>query len=72
MKAFLLAVEIFSALASIACILLHSAKGEGLGALGGQSSMFNTQKDLEKNLSKATTFFVICFFISAILLSIIH
>ena len=70
MKIFLLTVELITATAAIICILLHSAKGEGLGGIGGQSRLFNTQKDLEKNLTKATTFFVVSFFLSAILLSI--
>eukprot|EP01047_Picozoa_sp_COSAG01_P000160 COSAG01_NODE_2_length_63927_cov_1357.611941_45_plen_73_part_00 len=70
MKIFLLCLELITGVGAIISILLHAAKGEGLGGIGGQARVFNTQKDLEKNLSKITAFFTICFFLCAIILSL--
>jgi preprotein translocase subunit SecG len=53
-KGLLLFVQITSAAFLIAAILLHSAKGEGLGGIGGQARIFGTQKGLEEGLDKIT------------------
>ena len=54
MKGFLLIIQIISASLLIVAILLHSAKGEGLGGIGGQAKLFGTQKGLEEGLDKIT------------------
>lgn len=36
-------------------ILMHTAKGEGLGAIGGQAKIFGSQKGVEAGLNKLTT-----------------
>ncbi|MEK9657503.1 MAG: preprotein translocase subunit SecG [bacterium] len=69
MTILLLIIELITAIGAIITILLHSAKGEGLGGIGGQARLFHTQKDLEKNLTKLTSFFTITFILSAIILS---
>lgn len=64
MKMFLLIVEFSSALLLVIAILLHSAKGEGLAGIGGQSRMFNSQKGLESGLTKITAVLAAIFMIS--------
>ena len=54
MKGFLLFTQLFSAILLIAAILLHTAKGEGLGGIGGQARIFGSQKGLEEGLDKIT------------------
>ena len=64
MKMFLLIVEFSSAFFLVIAILLHSAKGEGLAGIGGQSRMFNSQKGLESGLTKITAVLAAIFMIS--------
>jgi preprotein translocase subunit SecG len=65
MKTFLLTIEFISAIALIIAILLHSAKGEGLGGIGGQARMFNSQKGLEDGLNRVTSTLASIFLITA-------
>lgn len=39
----------------IVAVMMHSAKGEGLGAIGGQAKIFGSQKGVEEGLNKLTT-----------------
>ena len=71
MKIALLTIEFLISIALIVAILLHSAKGEGLGAIGGRARLFNTQKDLEAGLNKVTGVLVALFMIIAGLLSVV-
>ena len=71
MKTFLLLVQIFSALALIVAVLLHSAKGEGLGGIGGAAKMFGSPKGLEEGLDKLTWTLAITFLSVSLLLAII-
>lgn len=64
-KNILLTVEFMSAICLIITILLHSAKGEGLGGIGGQARIFNTQKGLESGLDRITYTFAFIFLITA-------
>ena len=71
MKGLLLFIQIISAMLLIAAILLHSAKGEGLGGIGGQAKIFGTQKGLEEGLDKITyacagTFLMVSFILAII------
>lgn len=72
MHTFLLVVEFFISFALVAAILLHSAKGEGLGAIGGHARMFNSHRDLEAGLNKITSGLAIAFFIVAAILGIVY
>ena len=64
-------VQLASALLLIAAILLHSAKGEGLGSIGGQAKIFGTQKGLEEGLDRITYTCAGTFMLVSLLLSII-
>jgi preprotein translocase subunit SecG len=70
-KGFLLIIQIISALLLIAAILLHSAKGEGLGGIGGQARIFGTQKGLEEGLDKITFACAGVFMLVSLILSLI-
>lgn len=67
MKTFLLSVQILSGLALIVTVLLHSAKGEGLGGIGGTAHIFGSQKGLEEGLNKLTTTIAVIFITVSIL-----
>ncbi len=54
MKIFLLLLQVIVAIGLIASVLLHAAKGEGLGGIGGQARVFGSQKGLEEGLDKIT------------------
>lgn len=71
MKGLLLFIQLISAVLLIIAVLLHSAKGEGLGGIGGQAKLFGTQKGLEEGLDKITyacagTFMLVSFVLSII------
>jgi len=68
MKIFFITLEIISAIGIIITVLLHSAKGEGLGALGGSAHLFGSQKGLEKGLDILTISFAVIFIVSAIVM----
>ncbi|MFT5171681.1 MAG: preprotein translocase subunit SecG [Candidatus Marinamargulisbacteria bacterium] len=70
MKTFLLIVEFMTSAALIVAILLHSAKGEGLGGIGGQARVFGTQKGLESGLDKITATLAITFMLVACILGL--
>ena len=72
MKTLLLTIECLSAISVIITVLLHSAKGAGLGGIGGGSHMFHSQKDLEAGLTKITTWSAVIFLSSALLLSTVY
>lgn len=61
------AVETVSAILLIILILLHSPKGDGIGAIGGASQVFASQKSAEKGLNKLTgivcAIFILCTFL---------
>ncbi len=65
MKTLLLTIEFISAVLVIIFVLLHSAKGEGLGGIGGQAKIYNTQKGLEDGLNKITTIAAFIFLLTA-------
>ena len=68
MKILLLTFEAISSILLIISVLLHSAKGEGLGSIGGSAKLFRTQKGMEAGLDKITTTLTIIFMASAALL----
>lgn len=39
----------------IIAVMLHSAKGEGIGAIGGQAKIFGSQKGVEAGLNRFAT-----------------
>jgi len=43
-----------SALGLIVLVLLHSPKGDGVGAIGGQAQLFSSTKSAENTLNRVT------------------
>ena len=72
MKVFLLVCQLISAIAVIATVLLHSAKGEGLGGIGGQARIFGSPKGLEQGLDRITSGAAIIFIFISIILGFAH
>lgn len=69
MKTFFLLLQFLSGLGLIITVLLHSAKGEGLGGIGGTAHIFGSQKGLEEGLDRLTLILAVTFvFISIILM----
>ncbi len=50
-------------------VLLHSPKGDGLGALGGQAQLFTSTKSAEETLNRATWLLLIVFMALTVILS---
>jgi preprotein translocase subunit SecG len=43
-----------SAVGLIVLVLLHSPKGDGIGAIGGQAQLFSSTKSAENTLNRVT------------------
>lgn len=71
MKTLLLLIQILSGLGVIITVLLHSAKGEGLGGIGGTAHIFGSQKGLEEGLNRLTTIIAVIFISVSILVMFI-
>ena len=69
MRGILLVVQLISALALIIAVLLHTAKGEGLGGIGGSARLFGTPKGMEQGLDRITWGCAILFLSVSILLA---
>lgn len=54
MLVFVQTLQIISAFLLIILILMHSAKGEGIGSIGSSAQMFSTTSKLEKSLNIIT------------------
>ncbi|WP_008309513.1 preprotein translocase subunit SecG [Leptolyngbya sp. PCC 6406] len=50
-------------------VLLHSPKGDGLGALGGQAQLFTSTKSAEITLNRATWTLTVLFMGLTVILS---
>jgi len=68
MKLLLLIVDCFAAILLIVTVLMHSAKGEGLGGIGGQAHLFKSSRGMESGLNKITTACAIIFLVTSTLL----
>jgi preprotein translocase subunit SecG len=69
MLVFVQTLLIISAILTIGLILLHSAKGEGIGSIGSSAQMFNTSSKLEKTLNIITWIVGITFLTCSAVLS---
>ncbi|MDA0674053.1 MAG: preprotein translocase subunit SecG [Cyanobacteria bacterium] len=58
-----------SAAGLIVLVLLHSPKGDGLGALGGQAQLFTSTKSAEITLNRATWTLTVLFMGLTVVLS---
>lgn len=54
MAYFVVAVQMISGIALAALVLLHSAKGEGLGGIGSSANLFSGPSQAEAGLDKLT------------------
>ena len=50
-------------LSIIVLVMLHSPKGDGVGAIGGAAQMFSSQKGAEATLNKTTAIVVGIFYV---------
>lgn len=64
-------LQLLSAVALIVTVLLHAAKGEGLGGIGGAAKIFGTPKGMEKGLNRITWTCAIAFLAISIFLAIL-
>ena len=64
MAYFIVGIQIFSGIAVIILVLLHSPKGEGLGGIGGSANLFTGASQAEAGLDRITwvaaTVFIFC------------
>lgn len=60
--------QIGSALLMIVLVLLHSPKGDGLGAIGGAAQVFSSQKGADSALTNMTGWSAFTFFTSSFIL----
>ena len=58
-------VQIIAAVLLTMLVLLHSPKGDGLGAIGGAANLFSSQKSAEKGLNHVTYILSIIFLVCA-------
>ena len=66
------ALKIFQVVFSlflIGAIMMHSAKGEGLGMIGGGSKVFGSQKGVESGLNRLTTGLVVLWGLTSLMLA---
>jgi len=71
MRGILLVVQLISAMALIVAVLLHAAKGEGLGGIGGSARLFGTPKGMEQGLNRITWGCAILFLSISIFLAVL-
>jgi preprotein translocase subunit SecG len=61
-------VQIISGAGLIILVLLHSPKGDGIGAIGGTAQIFSSQKGAEAALNRITAYFVGTFYVTSFIL----
>ncbi|MEA5594867.1 preprotein translocase subunit SecG [Rivularia sp. UHCC 0363] len=59
----------FSAIGLIILVLLHSPKGDGIGAIGGQAQLFSSTKSAENTLNRVTWALTVTFLSLTVVLS---
>ena len=59
----------FSAIGLIVLVLLHSPKGDGIGAIGGQAQLFSSTKSAENTLNRVTWTLTVVFLGLSVVLS---
>lgn len=66
---FLTWFELFLSLALVVAVLVHPAKGMGLGSMGGSAQLFGSQKGAETGLNRLTGTIIVLWMGTALLLS---
>ena len=69
MVAFLEFLWTISAVLMIILVLLHSPKGDGIAAIGGQAQLFSSTKSAEKSLNRITWIVLVVFLGLSIILT---
>jgi len=69
MKGLLLFIQFISAAMLIVAVLMHTAKGEGLGGIGASAKLFGTPRGMEEGLDKITWGLTIIFLAISLLLA---
>ena len=69
MQSILVWAQLFLSLALIVAIIIHPAKGMGLGSMGGSAQIFGSQKGAETGLNRVTAAITVLWFVTALLLS---
>ena len=59
----------FSAIGLIILVLLHSPKGDGIAAIGGQAQLFSSTESAENTLNRVTWMLTVIFLGLTIVLS---
>ncbi|MBF2005849.1 MAG: preprotein translocase subunit SecG [Chlorogloeopsis fritschii C42_A2020_084] len=62
-------IWVFSAIALVVLVLLHSPKGDGIGAIGGQAQLFSSTKSAENTLNRVTWALTVIFLGLTVVLS---
>lgn len=60
-------IQIVSAILLVILVLIHSPKGDGLGAMGGMANIFSSQKSAESGLNKLTANVAVIFVVSSLI-----
>jgi preprotein translocase subunit SecG len=63
------AIWALSAVGLIVLVLLHSPKGDGIGAIGGQAQLFSSTKSAENTLNRVTWALTVIFLGLTVVLS---
>ncbi len=63
------AIWTFSAVGITVLVLLHSPKGDGVGAIGGQAQLFSSTKSAETTLNRVTWALTVIFLGLTVVLS---
>lgn len=69
---FILALKVVQVILSIlliVAVMLHSAKGEGIGAMGGGAKVFGSQKGVESGLNRFASIIAILWCVIACVLA---
>ena len=72
MNTLLLILAVISSILMVVLVLLHSAKGEGLGSIGGQARLFSSQRGLESGLNLVTAIVGGIFILATLLIGAIQ
>jgi preprotein translocase subunit SecG len=63
------AIWVGAAIGLIILVLLHSPKGDGIGAIGGQAQLFSSTKSAETTLNRVTWTLTVIFLGLTVVLS---
>lgn len=63
------AIWAFSAVGMTVLVMLHSPKGDGVGAIGGQAQLFSSTKSAETTLNRVTWALTVIFLGLTVVLS---